>query len=221
MKKQLFLGILLFMAEASFSQELPVIDGSLRVPIDTSMLRKGIEKMKSCPPKSIENEIRNFSPDYLQDMLEMNYLEIYADTIQNSIKCRVDTTSFLIYVPQRKDKIFSWRPSGMYFTPIDYYDTKSFASVLYRYHGSGYEPAFYVSLFPYQFPKFSILGFRAKNGMYAFLEVEYSRLFPSLKWLLDYYFGSPENYIETYKKRLRYKSDIRKAETEIYLPHIF
>ncbi|MBP1618666.1 MAG: hypothetical protein H6Q14_2493 [Bacteroidetes bacterium] len=76
MKKQLFLGILLFMAEASFSQNLPVINDNLRVPIDESMLREGIAKMKVSCHESIEKEIRNFSPDYLQDMLGMNYLEI-------------------------------------------------------------------------------------------------------------------------------------------------
>jgi hypothetical protein len=217
MKRILFLCILLFMAEASFSQELlPVIDGSLRVPIDTSMLKKGIEKMKACPPKSIEKEIRNFSPAYLQDMIEMNYLEIYVDTIQNTIKCRVDTTSFLVYVPQRKDKMFFWKTTSKYFTPVNNYDTKLFASALYKHHRVGYDPAFHVSLLPNQFPKFSILGFRIKNGQYAFLEVGSSKLFPSHKCLLDYYFGSLESYIESYRNRLRYKNEAPKYAKQIY-----
>lgn len=216
MKRILFLCILLFMVEASFSQNLPVINDDLRVPIDESILREGIAKMKVSCHESIEKEIRNFSPDYLQDMLAMNYLEIYADTIQNSIKCRVDTTSFLVYVPQRKDKMFFWKTTSKYFTPVNNYDTKLFASALYKHHRAGYDPAFHVSLLPNQFPKFSILGFRMKNGQYAFLEVGSPKLFPSLKCLLDYYFGSPESYIESYRNRLRYKNEAPKYAKQIY-----
>ena len=204
MKKIAITVFFLFCIGSLHSQlKMPDLSGLEKPTVDLAKLKQEIKKEHSglltesdiedmsvigivlIQPDSISNTITyQIDSKYVLYFYKKKLLYFY-ETIREKRGYTSDLYSTLIYVKDARDVMFEVREGDMAFKDA--------------YH-------YFVKLFPFEWEYLEYFYLKYfSRGSFHYTINSPTLQFDSLEELNDYYLGSPENYVELYEKRLRFR----------------
>ena len=142
-------------------------------------------------------------------------LELIVDTLQNQIYYKIDEDKPLVYFPFVKGKTQFYQSFYNFISVQPRTNENSFYMAISQAFRRNPDCIYTLQLFPYpnmeDAKQYQMVFFRTADGQ-EYIFDERFRYFKNLTEMLEYKFGSVENYIETYKKRFAYLK--RQAEEQ-------
>jgi len=189
-----------------YAQELPIVPCENR-EIDSVKILKKMQDL-----------------GYLLDSNSIRFIVIYPlvvipDTVKNSISYNIEEDKPLLYFPEMKSgtnnyacasktQFYQYQNYSLGSSILPRSDKNSFYMAISESEKRNPECIYTLVLFPElrneDFAQYQMTYYKTPDGKEYVFDERY-RYFHSIKELLEYKFGSVENYIQTYKKRIAWQ----------------
>ncbi|GAB6013149.1 hypothetical protein [Viscerimonas tarda] len=215
MKKiNLFFVLFLFSVKL-ISQEFPEFSDSMIVEPNWDLIKSRIAYIKNKPtPNSMVHKfVADITDDDMDDIVVINYVMIYPDTLTNDLKYKVDDRRFLFYF-KKKNKLLLCEQDNNY--PSKYAnlgDVRNLHSLSIQHLLSSFswltkhspqKNLFLIYFFPLDLGRHDeLLAHKDSDNHYVYKHLLQNRCFESFSSMVEYLFYLPQYYSDIYKKRIK------------------